>query len=115
MMKYPKILNAENSISHRGDFVKACIETMTKKVPYGIYNVTNTGHITTEQLVAKLKNTIAKDQKFELINEDELYANYAKTPRSNCLLDNSKLLNAGIKMRTVDQALDSCLANWKTA
>ena len=115
MMKYPKILQAENSISHKTEFVRACIETINKKVPYGIYNITNTGTITTEQLVKKLQNTIAKDQKFELINEDELYANFAKTPRSNCILDNSKLLNAGIKMRTVDEALDNCLANWKKA
>lgn len=115
MMKYPKILNAENSISNRTEFVSACIETLTKKVPYGIYNVTNTGYMTTEQLVTKLKKTIAKDQQFELIDEAALYANYAKTPRSNCIMDNSKLLSTGIKMRSVDEALDSCLANWKKA
>lgn len=115
MMKYTKLLQAENSISHKTDFVRACIETINKKVPYGIYNITNTGTITTKQLVTKLQNTIAKDRKFELITEDDLYTKFAlaKTPRSNCVLDNSKLLNVGIKMRTVDEALDNCLTNWK--
>ena len=43
----------------------------------------------------------------------ELYRNYAKTPRSNCVMDNSKLLSVGINMRSVDEALDYCLNNWK--
>lgn len=113
MLRYQKLLQAENSISHRAEFVKACIETMTKKVDYGTYNVTNTGYITTDRLVEKLKKTIVKNRDFTLIGEEELYKNFAKTPRSNCVLDNSKLLATGIKMRTVDAALDHCLANWK--
>lgn len=113
MMKYEKLLSAENSISNKQEFVSACIETMVTKVPYGIYNVTNTGHITTEQLVERLKKTIGKDKVFNIINEEEFYKTCAKTPRSNCVMDNSKLLNTGIKMRTVDEALDYCLDNWK--
>ncbi len=115
MMTYKKLLNAENSISHRGEFVSACIEMITKKVECGTYNVTNTGYITTERLVSKLKNTILKDRQFELIDDDEFYSNFVKTPRSNCILDNTKLLNTGIKMRTVDEAVDYSLNNWKSA
>ena len=91
MLKYPKLLQAENSI----------------------YNVTNTGSMTTDLLIKKLKNTIGKENHFDLINEEELYRNYAKTPRSNCVMDNSKLLSVGINMRSVDEALDYCLNNWK--
>ena len=112
MIKYDKQLQAENSISNKQEFVNACIETILKKVPYGIYNVTNTGHITTDKLLEKLKTTIAKDKNFQLINEEELYSNYAKARRSNCILDNSKLLATGIKLRAVDEAIDYCLNNW---
>jgi UDP-glucose 4,6-dehydratase len=113
LVKYQKQLKAENSISHKQEFVNACIETITKNVPYGIYNVTNTGYITTELLVEKLKKTIAKDKVFELIESDEFYKSCAVTPRSNCILDNSKLLSTGIKMSSVDESLDYCLNNWK--
>jgi UDP-glucose 4,6-dehydratase len=112
MVKYEKLLQAENSISNKQEFVSACIQTITKKVPYGIYNVTNTGYLTTDKLVEKLKNTIAKDKQFKLIDEKELYNGIATAKRSNCVMDNSKLLSTGITMRTVDEAIDYCLNNW---
>lgn len=112
-LKYSKLLNAENSISHKEEFVNACIQTLTKKVPYGIYNVTNTGYVTTQMIIDKFKKTIAKDRVFELIESEDFYKSCATTPRSNCILDNSKLLNVGIKMRDVNEAVDYCLNNWK--
>lgn len=112
MVRYEKLLQAENSISNKQEFVSACIQTIIKKVPYGIYNVTNTGYITTDRLVEKLKNTIAKDKQFKLIDEKELYNGIALAKRSNCVMDNSKLLSTGITMRTVDEAIDYCLNNW---
>lgn len=112
-LKYSKLLNAENSISHKEEFVSACIQSLIKKVPYGIYNVTNTGYITTQIIIEKFKKTIAKDRVFELIDGDDFYKLCATTPRSNCILDNSKLLNVGIKMKEVTEAVDYCLNNWK--
>ena len=113
MLRYDKLLQAENSISNKQEFVSACIQTFTNKVPFGIYNVTNTGYITTDSLIEKLMWTIAKDKNFTLIDEEQLYKNYAKTPRSNCVMSNSKLLETGIKMKTVDESIDYCLNNWK--
>jgi len=114
MIRYDKALQAENSISNKQEFVNACIEMVLKKVPYGIYNVTNTGYITTDKLIEKLKKTIAKDKQFTLIDEQELYNGLAVAKRSNCVMDNSKLLSTGIKMRSVDEAIDYCLNNWYT-
>jgi hypothetical protein len=37
----------------------------------------------------------------------------AKTPRSNCVLDSSKLLAAGIVMNEVHDAIAKALKNWK--
>lgn len=113
LLKYEKLLQAENSISNKKEFVNACIQSIVKKIPYGIYNVTNTGYITTDVIVEKLKNTIAKNRNFKLIGEDELYANFASAKRSNCVMDNTKLLSTGIKMSTVDESIDYCLHNWK--
>ena len=113
LLKYQKQLKAENSVSNKQEFVNACIETIIRKVPYGIYNVTNTGYITTELLVDKLKKTIAKDKVFELIDGEEFYKSCANTPRSNCIMSNSKLLSTGIKMSNVEDSIDYCLNNWK--
>ncbi len=113
LIKYEKLLEAENSISNKQEFVSVVIQSIINKVPHGIYNITNTGYITTSQLVEKLKKTISKEKDFLLITEKELYEKFAKTPRSNCILDNSKILSTGIKMRSVDESIDYCLNNWK--
>ena len=112
ILAYSKVLQTENSISNKEEFVSACIECIIKNVPFGTYNVVNTGSITTDALVNKLKNTIAKNKDFNLISEKELYKNYVNTPRSNCVMDNSKLLNTGIKMKSIEESLDYCLNNW---
>lgn len=111
LLKYDKVLQAENSISNKQEFVTACLELLLKNSPYGIYNVVNTGSITTDKIIEKLK-TIC-DKEFELIDETQFYTGQSRTPRSNCVMDNSKLLAQGIKMRTVEEAIDHCVNNWK--
>jgi UDP-glucose 4,6-dehydratase len=112
ILNYKKLLNAENSISNKQEFVSACIQLILRNSPFGIYNVTNTGYITTEQIVDKMKKTICKNKDFEFINESLFYTNLTKTPRSNCILDNKKLLSTGIKMSDVNESIDYCLNNW---
>ena len=113
MLKYKKLLDAKNSISNKTEFVSACIQSFVKQIPWGIYNITNTGYITTEYIIHKLKKTIAKDKIFEIVEDEEFYKSFAKTPRSNTVLDNSKLLSTGIKMSSVVSSLDYCLNNWR--
>ena len=113
LLNYKKLLNAENSISNKHEFVGACIESMFKKVPYGIYNVTNGGYTTTERIVELMKDSIAKNKSFEFVDTDEFYKTLANTPRSNCVMSNEKLLSTGIKMRTTEEALIYCINNWK--
>lgn len=112
ILKYEKLLDAENTVSNKQEFVSACIQTIQKEVPYGTYNVANGGYITTKSVVEKLKSTIAKDKTFTFVEESEFYKNIVKTPRSNCVMSNEKLLSTGIKMRTADEALDYCINNW---
>ena len=44
--------------------------------------------------------------------DEEFYRLAAKTPRSNCVLDVSKLLAAGVKLRPVEEALEDALQHW---
>lgn len=113
ILKYAKLLNAENSCSNKQDFVRACIEMIQKEVPYGIYNIVNSGSITTEQLVQKLQKTIAKDKIFNIISDEEFYTSCVSTPRSNCVLNNDKILKCGIKLDHINDSIDNCLKNWK--
>ena len=112
---YQKLLNMENSISHRKDFVKACMYLLDKDnhCPFGIYNITNTGKVDTKQICDLVSKNLNINNDFDFFESiEEFYNIGAIAPRSNCLLDNSKLLATGFKMRSTEEALEESLKNW---
>ena len=114
VQRYSKVYDNVNSISHRADYVKACLDLWERRAPFGAYNVTNPGWIRTRQVVEQIEKVLRPARKFEYwANDEEFYRVAAKTPRSNCVLDVSKLLAAGVKIRPVTEALADSLQNWK--
>jgi dTDP-4-dehydrorhamnose reductase len=114
VQRYPKVYDNVNSLSHRTDFARACLDLWQKSAPYGIYNVTNPGFVTTREVVGMVERILKPGRKFEFWNSDEeFYRVAAKTPRSNCVLDVSKLLATGVKLRPVHEALEDSLKNWR--
>jgi dTDP-4-dehydrorhamnose reductase len=114
VQRYAKVYDNVNSISHRADFVRACLDTWKLRAPFGIYNVVNPGFVTTRHVVELIEEILRPARPFEFWkNDEEFYRNIAKTPRSNCVLDVSKLLAAGVKIRPVEEALEDSLRNWK--
>ncbi|QDV69547.1 dTDP-4-dehydrorhamnose reductase [Rosistilla carotiformis] len=113
LMRYHRLLEATNSISHLGDFVRASLECWLRRVPTGIYNVTNTGSVTTRQVVGMIEQELKLGRTFEYFDsEDEFMSLAAKTPRSNCVMDNRKLRATGIPIADVDDAIRVSLRNW---
>jgi dTDP-4-dehydrorhamnose reductase len=116
LLRYECLLEATNSISHLDEFVSACYQTWARRVPFGIYNVTNTGHVTTRQVVAMIQEELKVAKEFRFFaSEDEFMQRAAKTPRSNCIMDNRKLLATGIPMRSVEDSIRHSLRHWTTA
>ena len=113
LIKYEYLLEAENSISHLDDFVSACIASWEKHIPFGIYNITNPGPVTTKQTVELLKKHLDPNHHFKFFkNEEEFMQKAARTPRSNCVLDSSKIIRAGIELRSAEEAVIHSLNNW---
>ena len=116
IQRYPKVYDNVNSLSHRGDFARACLDLCEKRAPFGTYNVTNPGWVTTRDVVERLTARLQLDRSFDYFESDDVfYQSAAATPRSNCILDTSKLLAAGVTLRPVQEALDDALANWTDA
>ena len=114
VQRYAKVYDNVNSISHRADFVRACLDLWERRAPFGIYNVTNPGFVTTRHVVEQIGKFLKPPRKFEFWQNDaEFYKVAAKTPRSNCVMDCSKLLATGVKIRGVEEALEDSLRNWK--
>ncbi len=116
LLRYPKIYDSVNSLSHVDDFVRACLDLWKMQAAYGIYNITNPGAVATHKVVQMLQRVLKPRRFFEYwIDDDEFYREGARAPRSNCILDVSKLLRAGIKMRPVEDALEASLRKWRPA
>lgn len=116
LMAYPRLLEAENSISHLGDFVAACLACHERQLPFGTYHLTNPGAVTTREVVDLVRRRLAPERGFEFFaDEEEFMRLAAATPRSNCVLDTSKAEAHGVAMRPVREALAAALAEWKPA
>ena len=113
VLNYKRLLSATNSLSHLGEFVHACLECWLRRVPTGIYNVVNTGSVTTERVTELLTQHLVPNRRFDFFSdESEFMRLAAKTPRSNCVLDNSKLRATGIPMSDVEDVIVRALKGW---
>lgn len=116
LMRYQRLLEAENSISQLREFVTATFACWEQRVPFGTYNVTNPGHITTREVVALIQasGVCAKAYDF-FASEEEFMARAARTPRSNCVMSSAKLASVGITMTPVHDAIAQALTKWEPA
>lgn len=106
LLNYNSLLEAENSVSHLDEFVQKCVECFEQDVEPGIYNMTNTGSITTRQVTQWMHEEGVTDKEFQFFEDEEQFmSKAAKTPRSNCVLDTTKAEKAGIGMRPVEEAM----------
>lgn len=114
LQHYSKLYESTNSISHRGDFVRACLELWERRAPFGIYNITNPGHVTTREVVHLLQRALGVERKFKFFSGDaEFYGSGVQTIRSNCILEVGKLADSGIRLRPVVEALTDSLKRWQ--
>jgi dTDP-4-dehydrorhamnose reductase len=113
IQNYAKVYDNINSLSHRADFASACIDLWQRRASFGIYNVTNPGAVATSEVVQMIERILKPGRSFAFWeNDEEFYRVAARTPRSNCIMDVSKLLATGVKVRPVHEALEASLQNW---
>jgi len=127
LMRYPRLLDVRNSLSHRAEFVSACWTTYANRLPYGTYNLTNHGSVSTREVVQMIKEEGERraalgdmvssghmNKLYEFFtSEEEFMRQPARAPRSNCILDTEKAKRAGLPMRDVRTALGEALQSWQ--
>ena len=113
LMRYHTLLEATNSISQLEEFVAATFACWEKRVPFGTYNVTNPGQVTTHEVVELIKRTGVSAKQFTFFKDEaEFMQTAAKTPRSNCVMNSAKLAATGIKLTPVHDAVERDLRKW---
>jgi len=114
LMRYDSLLEAANSISQLDEFVAGTFACWEKRVPFGTYNVTNPGHVTTREVVDLITKSGVCTKQFKFFaNEDDFMHKAAKTPRSNCVMDSSKLAAVGIRLTEVHESVARALREWR--
>ena len=126
LMRYKRLLDVRNSLSHLGDFVASAWATMERGLPRGIYNLTNPGSVTAKEVVelirAEGERRRAAGEAFSaermlksyswFASEDEFMKTTAIARRSSCVLDTTKAEKLGLPLRPVREALADSLRNW---
>jgi len=116
LMRYPRLLSATNSLSERQEFVAATWACWEQRLPFGTYNVTNPGRVTTREVVELIQRSGVCRKEFSYFDSEEEFMRVAaQTPRSHCVLDSSKLARAGIQLTEVHEAIARDLRQWQKA
>lgn len=115
MMRYDRLLLATNSLSQLDEFADACVASWTQRVPFGTYNLTNPGSVTTREVVRLIQKHGLSNREFQFFDSDDQFMKVAaKTPRSNCVLDSTKAIAAGLPLSPIEEALEKAMKNWKS-
>lgn len=116
MMRYERLLMATNSLSHLDEFANCCVQSWVQRVPFGTYNLTNPGSVTTRDVVRLIQKHGLSNQSFQFFDSEDQFLNVAaKTPRSNCVLDSSKAVAAGLPLSPIEVALENAMKNFTFA
>ena len=113
LLSYDKLLNLDNSLSHRADFARCSIDLTEQRVPKGIYNITNKGFMDARGVIELIKKYNLSDKDFKFFYDVESFNKETVAPRSNCILDTSKI-ERYIKIRTAQEALEDALSKYKS-
>jgi len=116
LLRYPRIYDHVTSLSHVDDFARACLDLWERLAPFGTYNVTNPGAVTTRQVAGMMRRVVKSAWRPDFYsNDDEFYGEPGRAPRSSSILDATKLLSTGVRMRPVKEALADALRKWRPA
>lgn len=106
---YDKLIDIPNSMTFMDDLV-LCIDWAAHQSKTGIYHVTNSEPLTAVRIMQEYQKYV-QDHKFDIITEEQL-DKLTLAKRSNCLLDSSKLREAGFLMSPSEEALKICMAKY---
>jgi dTDP-4-dehydrorhamnose reductase len=103
LLKYDTLINEINSITSITDFNDFLIHFMDSKPEYGIYNVINPEPVKAKEVVKILKNNNIVNPNWKYISLKKLKT-VAK--RSNCVLDDQKITDIGLKLPNTIASLE---------
>lgn len=107
LTKYAKVLDTKNSLTYIPDFLMALQKFVAMKKT-GTFNVVNEGALSPFDIATRYKEIVDSSHAFERLALENL-GTVVKADRSNCILSGEKLKQAGVTMRSSEEALTEAL------
>jgi dTDP-4-dehydrorhamnose reductase len=117
VLRYDKLLDEVNSFSHRRDFAKSILDLIHgntysgKPAPYGTYNITNNGSISTKEVIDMIVKILGPKKSFQFYDDIDSFNEDVIARRSNCVLDTGKM-EEYVSNRTVREAFKEAIQNY---
>ncbi len=112
LLKYPKVIDSENSITVIPDFLEATKKLIEKK-RVGVYHVVNPGVIKPSEIMKLYQKIVDPSHEFKIISEKELYKrNLVKATRSSCVLNTDKLKKEGIILKPIKKRITEVMKEY---
>lgn len=106
---YSSIIGSLNSMTFLWDFARA-VDWVINNDKRGVYHVTNQVPLSAVIVMEEYKKYVPSHQ-FKVIDEEGL-KQFTLAARSNCILDNSKLVSEGFIMEPGDKLLSEYMARY---
>lgn len=107
------VCSETQSITHRSDFVEACLDMWQIGAPFGLYNVTSPGGVSYQWICERINQVLHKGKReFYFLSPAQLDKLMNKSNKSRCVLSVAKLLKTGVQMRPVGDAIEDSLQHW---
>jgi len=84
-----------------------------QRCPYGAYNITNPGSITTREVIKYVKKYMGITKEFKYFKDEDEFNELCATPRSSCVLNTDKLLLNKIIIRPIHDAIIDSIKRWR--
>ncbi len=100
---FKEVFDHDNSLSHRGDFVRACLDLWKIRAPFGTYNVMNPGSVRAKNIIDRLLVKGIRSFPCKIVSG----------VGGDTKVNVEKLLSTGVSIRPVEEALSDSLNNWQ--
>lgn len=107
--KYKKVIDVKNSMTIVDDLLRVA-ETLISKNRTGIYNTVNPGPMSHSEILNLYKKIVDPKFKYDIISVEELHK-MTKAERSNCVLNDSKLMKE-VELKTLRERIEEILKNF---
>lgn len=107
LRRYESLLDEQNSLTYLPDFRDATHKLVERRAT-GVFNVVNPGTASPHEIMEAYRRLVDPEHFFSRLDTGDLKS-VASAGRSNCKLANNKLIECGIKMRPVNEAIEESL------